>query len=415
MKRNLLSTAIVGSLSVVSALASGEGIVASQPMPPALVGQTRGYVFTHFRSSAPPTELTKDCPNGYAMSLRDAFIAQLPPQDQARAQQVKGFGEVASMILASDNPKDGLKLGDDMKAVGRLSEAESKAYFQKRRDPNRHTICNNPADYQGVGFQTINHADPASGLNLDGTADGQATARTCAHQKFADIDGVAAVDNQFWRAFGCLAVYRHEGLAWDSTIATGDWAILMEVTPTGQSGKDGEVDVNFYASKDSVTLNASGTIPPGLSLEYIDDPELIARTHGKIEDGVLTTEPVNFTYKYDNQIVHNRPSFEAARFRLKMMPDGSLNGHMGAYADVDKLYGFTVKPQTIDGASANNIDCPGLYAAMRSLADGDRDPKTGTCSAISVAYDVEAIPAFVIHPRKTAAADADRGASATRE
>ncbi|HLG87033.1 MAG TPA: hypothetical protein VKZ79_07535 [Alphaproteobacteria bacterium] len=77
---------------------------------------------------------------------------------------------------------------------------------------------------------------------------------------------------------------------------------------------------------------------------------------------------------------------------------------MGAYADVDKLYGYTIKPQTIDGANANNIDCPGLYSAMRTLADGDRNPKTGACSAISVAFDLEAIPAFVIHPQKTAEA-----------
>jgi hypothetical protein len=47
---------------------------------------------------------------------------------------------------------------------------------------------------------------------------------------------------------------------------------------------------------------------------------------------------------------------------------------------------------------------------MRSLADGDRDAKTGACSAISVALDVEAIPAFVIHPQQTATADTGKDA-----
>jgi hypothetical protein len=409
MDTGLSSKRVLAGLGLLFALMSSGATAASATMPLAVIGQTRGYVFTHFRFSAPPTELAKDCPNGYAMSLRDAFIAQLPPRDQAQARAVKGFGPVGSMILATDDPRSGLKLGDSEEAMAKLSEHDHEAMIAKRRDPNRHTICNNPADYQGVGFQTIDHGGPAQGLDLDGTTDGHATARTCAHTKFADMDGVAPVDNQYWRAFGCLAVYRHEGLAWDSTIATGDWAVLMEVTPTGPAGA---VDVNLYASKDSVTLDASGKIPAGLSLDYIDDPELITRTHGRIENGVLTTEPVNFTYKYDNQIVHNRPSFEAARFRLKLMPDGSLSGHMGAYADVDKLYGFTIKPQTIDGASANNIDCPGLYAAMRSLADGDRDAKSGACSALSVAFDVEAVPAFVIHPQGTAAADPGKDAEA---
>ena len=401
---------MLGALFLLSAVcvapAARPGEAQDRTMPPAMIGQARGYVFTRFHFARPATDLKTDCPNGLSMSLRDSFIAQLPPQDQARAQQVKGFGAVGSMMLATDDPRNGLKLEENPEqALATLSDQDREALIRNRRDPNRHTICNNPADYKGVGFQTIDHSGAGSGLNLDGTADGHATAGTCSHQKFAGSDGLSGIDNQFWRAFGCIAVYRPTGLDWDSTIRTGDWAILMEVSPTQQHDRDGAVDVAFYSSKDGVTLDASGKIPPGLSLEYIDDPALIARTRGRIENGVLTTEPVSLTYKYDNQIIHNRWSFEAARFRLKMMPDGSISGQMGAYADVDKAYGFVIKPQTIDGANANSIDCPGLYAAMHTLADGDRDPKTGVCSALSVAFDVQAVPAFVIHPQKTAAAD----------
>ena len=71
---------------------------------------------------------------------------------------------------------------------------------------------------------------------------------------------------------------------------------------------------------------------------------------------------------------------------------------MGAYADVEKLYQFVVVPQSIQGAVSNKIDCPGLYTALHRLADGERDPATGVCKAVSLAFEVEAIPAFVIHP-----------------
>jgi hypothetical protein len=35
---------------------------------------------------------------------------------------------------------------------------------------------------------------------------------------------------------------------------------------------------------------------------------------------------------------------------------------------------------------------------MKKLADGYRDPKTGQCTALSTAYQIEAVPAFLIHP-----------------
>ena len=46
--------------------------------------------------------------------------------------------------------------------------------------------------------------------------------------------------------------------------------------------------------------------------------------------------------------------------------------------------------------------CPSAYAAMKKFADGYRDPKTGQCTALSTAYRIEAVPAFVIHPADTA-------------
>ena len=40
--------------------------------------------------------------------------------------------------------------------------------------------------------------------------------------------------------------------------------------------------------------------------------------------------------------------------------------------------------------------CQGAYYAMKQLADGHRDPKTGQCSALSTQYRIKAIPAFVV-------------------
>jgi hypothetical protein len=40
---------------------------------------------------------------------------------------------------------------------------------------------------------------------------------------------------------------------------------------------------------------------------------------------------------------------------------------------------------------------PAFYYAMKRLADSSPDPKTGENKEISTAYEVEAVPAFVIH------------------
>jgi hypothetical protein len=60
-----------------------------------------------------------------------------------------------------------------------------------------------------------------------------------------------------------------------------------------------------------------------------------------------------------------------------------------------------------ESAEMIGYDCPTFAQAVKRYADGFKDPKTGQCTALSTAFNIEAIPAFVIHPedaKKTAAA-----------
>lgn len=57
-----------------------------------------------------------------------------------------------------------------------------------------------------------------------------------------------------------------------------------------------------------------------------------------------------------------------------------------------------IAPQFIGGigsAVTAGIDCGAQYKALQLMADGDRDPRTGTCTTISSAFDLVAVPAFV--------------------
>ena len=47
------------------------------------------------------------------------------------------------------------------------------------------------------------------------------------------------------------------------------------------------------------------------------------------------------------------------------------------------------------GEQLFNYTCPGIYESFKPNADGMKDPVTGECNGISMAYEVDAIPAFI--------------------
>jgi hypothetical protein len=98
-----------------------------------------------------------------------------------------------------------------------------------------------------------------------------------------------------------------------------------------------------------------------------------------------------------------------ARLRLTLKPDGTAKGVMGGYQDWDPIYVSFAVPGATNEVNLS-IDIPGIYYALKRLADAYPDPATGQNTAISAAYAVEAIPAFIVHPddvkfNKTAQAD----------
>jgi hypothetical protein len=167
------------------------------------------------------------------------------------------------------------------------------------------------------------------------------------------------------------------------------------------------VTVGVYNGTTPMMIDANGHMLPYASLTVTDDKKFQATLHGKIENGVLTTEPGDIALTYDFGGYASYYHFKAIRLRLEINADGSAKGMMAGYiaaSDVD----LTAHAKQ---ASAEMIgyDCPTFSQAVRRYADGFKDPKTGQCTALSTAFSITAIPAFVIHPedsKKTAAAAA---------
>jgi len=126
-------------------------------------------------------------------------------------------------------------------------------------------------------------------------------------------------------------------------------------------------------------------------------PQYMVRTKGRIVDGVLITEPVPFARMAMLQIqIPAERQMHDMVLRLKLKPEGA-EGLMGGYENLSTWWNIQSKSPASDiGKYSPAL----LYQAAQRLADGYPDPATGQCTAISVAYEVEAVRALIVHDRK---------------
>jgi hypothetical protein len=273
------------------------------------------------------------------------------------------------------------------------------------RGPHGEDVCANPWVVTDTSWKTV-QGKVAYGANLDGTSDGHATPKTCAHQKFTGVDGAPAVDNQLYRVMGCEKIYRgskakdgHDAFGIEylnERMREGLVTYLIEVTGITDPQNSDNVTVGVYQGADPLVQDGAGGVQADSTQHIATDARWHATVKGRIKDGVLTTEPFDFDLRND-AVWLPEFHFKHAQLNVALQPDGSLKGHLAAYQDWASIYwGMAKTGFLLEKFSAGN--CPAMYYAFQHMADGDPDPKTGLCSTISVAYGVEAVPAFLIHP-----------------
>lgn len=239
----------------------------------------------------------------------------------------------------------------------------------------------------------------SNGLNLDGTTDGQATAKTCAHTKFTSPEGEPGIDNQMYRVFGCIRGMRPGGMFdtfYNAEIAlktTNRW--VVEITGVDDSANDDRVEVTIAAGLDKLLQDASGKFVPGLTQRMTPLPDYIAHTTGRIVDHVLITDPFEVVRLPTEQITDVAEwEFRNLRLKLKLTDTGAA-GALAAYQDNDKFYRMYAKTLGAHHVSVG-ASSPSVFESLKRNADGFKDPKTGQCTATSSAYDVEFVRAFIV-------------------
>jgi hypothetical protein len=223
----------------------------------------------------------------------------------------------------------------------------------------------------------------APGLDLDGVA---------GPEDFTGPDGRRGIDNQMHRVLGCIANYRAPDgpirFFEDEMVLRENYnRIIVQLTGVDSLASDPAVDVMIFRGLDPVLVDAGGlkALPGGT--QRIDTrwgTRYIRRTQGRIENGVLSTEPVDLLYPWDAFYMPTDHYMWGARLHLALTPDAA-EGLIAGYSDVETWYLHMQRNWSAHYQSYGKSSGPSIYKAMRRLADAVPDPGTGANRAISSA------------------------------
>src|SRR6185437_7091775 len=357
--------------SVTRPLALAGGLALLTAAGHASATETRGYVVSWFGVSTYYGG-ESDCPDGLNPMSTEFYKRELLRL---------GYSEADATKLLKDFPGNpGKPDGEYIKIMATRGDKKTNVYAHPESEPD-------------PGLKEIK-GKFAYGFDLDGKVDSPIS--------FTDPDtGEKGIKNQYYRTLGCIRSFRAPPPA-HPTLAQAQWDVLRDEMPawlieisgiTDPKNSD-NVTVTITKATDHASRDATGAIRADMSFISDPDPRTHSVLHGKIKDGVLTTEPADIRIIADPFLI---PEFHwtKAQLKLKMGADGSLKGILGGYDDWYALYWSYAESGWVEEHSAS-LDMPALYYSLKRNADAYPDA-TGQNTAISTAYEIEAVPAFVLH------------------
>jgi len=369
----------------VLALAVSRPILAQAPFAH---NGSAGFVVSEIKFAlAGDASKSKACPQG--MSLNPSEIFALSPEGKRRkAETDEAYGK---------------RLNEGARQVATAANGQNLCLNPESGTPDPH-------------FRTVSRDDiPVEGINLDQSE--LSDERTShSHHPFTGPHGERGVDNQFFRVVGCSRGWQPSGLAnsFSTEMLTGSWGILITLSGVDDIRNDDDVDVGFYANNDPIALSPTRSPLPYATYAIDQDARFRAKAHGRIRDGVLTTDPVDVRFHWVVNSMHLERPLRHARLQAALSSEGVLEGYLAGYTPVEAMYdmqyGFRsakngagdpapvrLRLLSSNGAAAVlGHTCQGAYYALKQYADGDPDPNTGKYTSISTQYRISAIPAFVV-------------------
>jgi hypothetical protein len=358
-----------GRLAVAAGLA-----LAGLGAPKVLAGETKAFVVSWFNLAEYADPQGRDCPHGvndgpeiyYRRELKQAGLSQAEIDNY-----INNFLDLSK--FATTIPVAQMR--------GRLNGKPADVYAnpESMPDPNI-KLVEGPMGY---------------GFNLDGKVK---------PGDFTDPDtGETGVKNQLYRVFGCINEVKTHTLTDRPPLQLNYWNVLYEQMPAWLIEISGiedprnspDVTVTITRAFEAPAKDSGGNVESNLTFTSDPNPRWQNTVHGRIKDGVITTDTLDVNMLGDPFWIQEF-HFKQARLRLQIGPDGNLVGLLGGYHAWFPFYWqYGSEGWGVD--ATNNVDLPGFYYALKKTADADPDPKTGQNRMISSAWRIEAVPAFVVH------------------
>ena len=230
---------------------------------------------------------------------------------------------------------------------------------------------------------------------------------------FTTPDGRSGVDNQLYRALGCIKSYRgpqgpNDFFDNEEIVKEQYNRIVIEISGVDSLENSAHVTVTVFRGLDPLLTDAKGDeiIPGGTQRADLRwGARFVHRLTGRIENGILTTEPADLAFPWATFYLPADEYMRAARFSLKLSNTGA-EGLIGGYVDLESWYLQTMKSESTHHQSYGQLSPPSLYKAFRRVADAYPDPETGMNTAMSSALRAKFVQVFVLPPDEAAVAAA---------
>lgn len=237
----------------------------------------------------------------------------------------------------------------------------------------------------------------ARGFDLDGDRGKRGNGLGAQHRNYVSDSGQRGIDNQLFTVDGCIKGFGPIGILTVTTTESrrnGELSLMVLVSGIDDERRDDSVDVTLFYSRDPMVKSASGKdILPGYTFRVSADPErtpYFQRLRGRIVDGVVLTEPVE---QIDIDRGRDTTRLLKGRMRLELGPDRTVKGVVGGYIDWRYMANYWGALTFFEVGMGYTE--PGVYNALKRAADGLPDPVTGELTAISAAYDLDGVEAFL--------------------
>lgn len=323
--------------------------------------ETRGYVVSWFATATNSQKFKENCPKGGNGGMLETSIRDLMDIGYSKEKAV----EMANDPVVQANPEIQDKIA--YRAIVAGKHVSAYDFPEAVPDPRIETVTG-----------TL-----AYGFDLGGDSS----------RKFEDPETHERIDNQLWRAVGCMGIYHAipptmpypEEVSWNVMIDSAP-AWILQITGDDLT-KDGKVTVTLDRALQHLERDATDAVLSNAT--YVVDPS--PRSHnvlpGELKHGSLTIQPADI-YLEGEMPFYFDVALKNAHMRFRSDPTGKLIGYWGGYLEWKKFaYMFTAR-----AAAGDSI---GLYYALKKMADYAPDPKTGQNQFISATFRMEALPAYL--------------------